>query len=123
MNDIFVSDIAMKNIVKEAVLFDTYYEDVPAGATRKGERPTDKTPEFRDFHISHIDCQGATTAIAITGLPEMPVSNISFDSVTIHATKGLTATQAKNIDLHDVQLDVAERPVYQTDRSAGIKVH
>jgi polygalacturonase len=123
VNDIFVIGITMKDIVKEAVLFDTYYEDVPAGATHKTDRPNDKTPEFRDFHISHIDCQGATTAIAITGLPGMPVSNISFDSVTIHATRGLTATQARNIDLHDVQLDVTERPVYQTDPTAGIRVH
>ena len=122
MNDIFVSDITMKNIVNEAVLFDTYYEDAPAGATHH-DHPNDKIPEFTDFHISHIDCQGAATAIAITGLPQMPVSNITFDSVTIHANKGLTATQAKNIDLHDVQLDVAERPVYQTDKTAEIKVH
>ena len=123
VNDVFVSDITMKNIVKEAVLFDTYYEDVPAGSTRRSDHPNDKIPEFRDFHISHIDCQGASTAIAITGLPQMPVSNITFDSVTIHASKGLTATQAKNIDLHDVQLDVTDRPVYQADRSAEIKVH
>ena len=123
VNEIFVSDIVMRNIVKEAVLFDTYYEDVPAGSTRKAERPTDKTPEFRDFHLSHIDCQGATTAIAITGLPGMPVRDISFDSVTIRATRGLTATQAKNIDLHDVRLDVTENPVYQADNTAEIKVH
>lgn len=122
VNDIYVSDITMKNIVNEAVLFDTYYEDVPAGATRK-DHPNDKIPEFRDFHISHIDCQGAATAIAITGLPQMPVNNIVFDSVTIHASKGLVATQAKNIDLHDVKLDVAERPVYQADRTAEINVH
>ena len=123
VNDIFVSDIVMRNIVNEAVLFDTYYEDVPAGSTRRTERPTDKTPEFRDFHISHIDCQGATTAIAITGLPGMPVRDVSFDSVTIRATRGLTATQAKNIDLHDVRLDVTENPVYQADNTAEIKVH
>ncbi|HEV2482551.1 MAG TPA: glycoside hydrolase family 28 protein [Puia sp.] len=122
VNDIFVSDITMKNIVNEAVLFDTYYEDAPAGATHH-DHPNDKIPQFTDFHISHIDCQGAKTAISITGLPQMPVSNIAFDSLTIHATKGLTATQARNIDLHDVQLDVAEKPVYQTDRTAEIKVH
>jgi len=122
VNDIFVADITMKNIVNEAVLFDTYYEDAPAGATHH-DHPNDKVPEFTDFHISHIDCQGAATAIAITGLPQMPVSNIAFDSVTIHANKGFVATQAKNIDLHDVRLDVAERPVYQTDKTAEIRVH
>jgi polygalacturonase len=121
VSDIFVNGITMKNIVNEAVLFDTYYEDMPAGATHH-DHPNDKIPEFRDFHISHIDCQGAATAIAITGLPQMPVSNIVFDSVTIHATKGLTATQAKNIELHAVQLDVTGRPVLQADNTAEIKV-
>ena len=122
MNDIFVSGITMKNIVGEAVLFDTYYEDMPAGATHH-DHPNDKIPEFRDFHISHIDCQGAAAAIAITGLPQMPVNNIRFDSITIHATKGLVATQAKNIDLQTVKLYVEERPVVQADRTAEIRIH
>ena len=119
---IYVRDIAMQHIAKEAVLFDTYYEDVPAGATRRTERPTDKTPEFRDFHISRIDCEGAATAISITGLPQMPVSNVTFDSVSIRATKGLVATQAKNIDLRDVRLDVSEKPVYRTDKTAEVRI-
>ncbi|HMI62927.1 MAG TPA: hypothetical protein VK518_18545, partial [Puia sp.] len=68
-------------------------------------------------------CTGAKTAIAITGLPELPVNNIFFDSVTIRADKGLVATQAKNIDLRNVKLDVSEKPVLQTDKTAEIRVH
>ena len=123
VDDIFVSDIAMQHIVKEAVLFDTYYEDAPAGVARKDVRYTDKTPEFRDFHISRINCNGAKTAIAITGLPQMPVSNISFDNVSITAEKGLIATQCRNIDLQRVTLDVSERPAIQTDATADVRVH
>lgn len=122
VDSIFVRDISMQHIAKEAVVFDTYYEDVPAGATRRTDRPTDKTPEFRDIYISRIDCEGAATAIAINGLPRMPVHDIHFDSVSIRATKGLVATQARNIDLHDVKLDVSERPVIQADKTAEIKV-
>jgi hypothetical protein len=44
VDSIFIRDIAMQKIVREAVLFDTYYQDVPAGAARKTEIPTDKTP-------------------------------------------------------------------------------
>jgi polygalacturonase len=73
VSDIFIRNIFMRDIVNEAVLFDTYYENVPAGAVRDGSgpKPTDKVPEFRDFHISQVYCSGAKTAIAITGLPEM----------------------------------------------------
>lgn len=120
VNDIYVSDITMQNIVKEAVLFDTYYEDAPAGVTRTNVKHTDKTPEFRDFHISRVTCRGAKTAIAITGLPQMPVSNIAFDNVSITAEKGLIATQCRNIRLRKVQLDVSEKPAIQADATAQI---
>ncbi|HEY4291078.1 MAG TPA: glycoside hydrolase family 28 protein [Puia sp.] len=125
VKDIFIQDISMRDIVREAVLFDTYYEDMPAGAIKDPNKPApkDKIPEFRDFHISRISCAGAKTAIAITGLHELPVNNIFFDSVTIRAGKGLVATQAKNIDLRNVKLDVSEKPVFQTDKTAEIRVH
>jgi len=124
VNDIFIRNISMMNIAGAAVLFDTYYEDVPAGTTQDPNRarPTDKTPEFRDFHISNINCQGAKTAIAITGLPQMPVSRIFFDKVTITAGKGVVATQAKEIDLHNVKLSVKQPPVIQADATADIRV-
>ncbi|HXB92084.1 MAG TPA: glycosyl hydrolase family 28 protein, partial [Puia sp.] len=124
VNDVFIRNINMHNIVNEAVLFDTYYEDAQAGVTKDPNKaaPEDKVPEFRDFHISNILCNGARTAISITGLPRMPVSRIAFDSVEIHSGKGLIATQAKEIDLHDVKLITQQEPVYQADKSAEIRI-
>jgi polygalacturonase len=124
VDNIFISDITMQNIVHEAVLFDTYYEDTPAGSQRDPNKPGpgDKTPEFRDFHISRVVCNGAKTGISITGLPQMPVSRISFDSVEIHSNKGLVATQAREIDLHAMKWIVQDLPVYQADKTAEIRI-
>jgi polygalacturonase len=124
VNDIFICDIQMQNIVHEAVLFDTYYENMEVGYEKDPNKPKpqDKTPEFRDFHISRIYCNGAQTGISITGLPQMPISNISFDSLQIHSTKGLVATQARDIDLHAVQWVVQEEPAVQADKTAEIRV-
>ncbi len=124
VDNIFISDIAMQHIVHEAVLFDTYYEDAPAGAQRDPNKPRaeDKTPEFRDFHISRIVCNGAQTGISITGLPQMPVSRIWFDSLEIQSNKGLVATQAREIDLHAVKWVVRDEPVYRADKTADIRV-
>jgi polygalacturonase len=125
VDNIFVDNIHMQNIVHEAVLFDTYYENMQAGVERDPNRPKpeDKTPEFRDFHISHVYCNGAQTGISITGLPQMPVSHISFDTLEIRSQKGLVATQAKAIDLHDVKWIVQEEPVIQADKTAEIITH
>jgi polygalacturonase len=121
---IFIQDIAMQHIVREAVLFDTYYEDAPAGSVKDPNqpKPEDKVPEFRDFHISRIDCQGAQSAIVITGLPQMPVHRIFFDQVHIQSDKGLVATQARDIELRNVKLVTSQQPVFQVDKTAEIKV-
>jgi polygalacturonase len=122
VDNIFIDNIHMQNIVHEAVLFDTYYENMQAGVEQDPNRPKpeDKTPEFRDFHISHVYCNGAQTGISITGLPQMPVSNIFFDRLEIKAVKGLVATQAKTISLRDVNFYVQDKPAIQADKTAQI---
>jgi len=124
VDSIFIQDIYMRDIVHEAVLFDTYYENMPAGHVKDLNKPTptDKTPEFRDFHISRVYCNGARTAIAITGLPQMQVSRIWFDTLLISSDKGLVASQARDIDLHDVKLITRETPIYQADQTAEIHI-
>jgi polygalacturonase len=125
VDNIFVDNIHMQNIVHEAVLFDTYYENMEAGVERDPNRPKpeDKTPEFRDFHLSHVYCNGAHTGISITGLPQMPVSHVSFDTLEIRSEKGLVATQARAIDLRDVKWIVRDQPTIQADKTAEITVH
>jgi polygalacturonase len=122
VDKIYIDNIRMRNIVHEAVLFDTYYENMEAGVERDPNRPKpeDKTPEFKDFYISHVYCIGAKTGISITGLPQMPVSNIRFDTLEIQAEKGLVATQAKAIKLHKVNFVVQDQQQIHSDKTAQI---
>jgi polygalacturonase len=98
--NIYIDGIEMKNIAKEAISFDTYYEDVVAGK-EKGDVPTkikDKIPEFTDFYLNNINCTNAETAVYINGLEEMPVHHIYFNNVNLTAKKGFVANYASNID-------------------------
>ena len=124
VKDIYITNIFMSDIVGEAVLFDTYYEDVPAGKTADSVRTVlrDKTPQFRDFYISNVHCNGAKTAISIIGLPEMPVRNIYFENMTISATNGFVANDATDISLKKVKLITLLQPVYKNGNSKNIKV-
>ncbi len=112
-----IDHIAMKDIANEAILFDTYYENVPASAAtlrvavQKDER---KVPEFRDFLIRDIDCLGAGTAIAITGLPQSPVHGITIEDAVISARRGLHARNAADILLRRVQITTPESPAVTT---------
>jgi DNA sulfur modification protein DndE len=107
---IYVSNINMKDIPEEAILFDMYYmakdplEDKGAAPKVSVVPVTEATPQFRDFYISHVLCYGAATAIFIRGLPEMHISHITLDDITIRADKAGALIEASDIAMHNVNL-------------------
>ncbi|MGG9971511.1 glycoside hydrolase family 28 protein [Ferruginibacter sp. SUN002] len=123
VKDIYICNIYMKDILHEAISFDTYYEDVPAGAVKDTVRTVrDKTPVFSDFHMSNIFCNGAESAVSITGLPEMPIRKLFFDNVTISAKKGFEATDAADLSLKNVKLIVPTDNVYTLNNVPGVTI-
>lgn len=110
---IYISDINMKDIVGEALLFDMYYEakdPVPLAGEQRAAPVvetfpvTDATPLFKDFHVRNVVCNGAAKAIFVRGLPEMNIADIYLDNMVIKAKKGMECTEATGIHLKNVQL-------------------
>ncbi|GAA4460244.1 hypothetical protein GCM10023189_35060 [Nibrella saemangeumensis] len=126
---IYVSDINMTNIPGEAILFDMYYaaKDPVPQAGESNELPTiaaqplnEGTPQFRDFHIRNVVCQGAETGILIRGLPEMAIRNIEIENATLVANAGLVCVEADNIKLKNVMLLTKENTVMKVQNSKNI---
>ena len=75
---IFINDIMMTDIMKEAIVFECDYVENGKGGEDKYNDPeyvngfTEKqrryTPEFQDIHISNVVCKKSRTAIRATGL-------------------------------------------------------
>jgi len=101
VHDIYIDHIFMHDILNEAILFSTYYED---DKKLKNVEVNERTPRFRDFWMSHIYCNNAKIAISIIGLPEMPVSNLHFSDMVISAKQPVMATEASDIDLKNVDI-------------------
>ena len=108
----------MRDILNEAILFNTYYEDDAKPNTSNPVAVNNKTPRFQDFHISNIYCNNAKAAIAITGLPEMPVNHIYLSDITISADKGFSAVDASNIYLKNVNI-ISPAPMLATLSNAS----
>jgi polygalacturonase len=101
VHDIYIENIYMHDILNEAILFSTYYEDEKK---LSNVEVNDRTPRFQDFYINSIFCNNAKTAISITGLQEMPVNHIHFSDITISALYPVTATEASDISLKNVKI-------------------
>ena len=100
---VYASGIYMTGIQREAVLFNTYYEQKRPSEEKRPVTPT--TPRFRDFYLDSIYCQGAGSAISLTGLPEMPLSGIHFSAVNITARSGVSARDTASITFHHVKIN------------------
>ncbi|HUZ58124.1 MAG TPA: glycoside hydrolase family 28 protein [Hanamia sp.] len=125
VKNIFVKNILMNDIRNEAILFDTHYKDAPAGSIRKNtiNEESDKVPLFTDFYFDSISCKGAKTAISITGLPQMPVTNIHFKNMNITSDKGFIATDASDIYLDNVKIIPEHGPVYRLYHVKNITIN
>ncbi len=106
VKNVYIKNVYMANIVEAAFLFDTYYQNVPAGATRveEAELPTDKIPDLHDFYISNVHCNGADVALSITGLPNKPVRRLFFDNVTVQSKEGFVIKNAEDIEFKNSKI-------------------
>lgn len=117
VENIFIKDIYMKDIPAEAILFDMYYmaKDPVALVGEKRELPKvefkavdETTPQFRNFHISNVYCNGAEKGIFLRGLPEMHVKDIVLENMVLQANKGIDVQEASGITFKNIKIISAE---------------
>jgi len=122
VRDIYIDNVYMHDILNEAVLFSTYYEDEKPGDGSQKFEVNSKTPIFSDFYISHVYGSGAKSAISITGLPEMPVSKIHFSDMVLSATKPVDITEASNITMDNVKILSAQKTLITANNAWDINL-
>ena len=114
---IYVNNIVMKDIAGQAILFDMYYaaQDPVPLTGEKREAPkvefktvNESTPQFKDFYVNNIVCNGAEKAIFIRGLPEMHVKNVVLENMVLQANKGIDIQEATGIQLRNIKVISAE---------------
>jgi len=103
----------MKDIPAEAILFDMYYmaKDPVALNGEKREppkvetKPVDETtPQFRNFYLRNITCNGASKGIFVRGIPEMHVQNLLIENAVLQSDEGIDIQEASGINLSNITL-------------------
>ena len=115
VEEIRISNIVMKNIPKTAFVFNLFYDrNIPEGPV------TEKTPIFRNIHISNVTATGVNEAGMIWGINEMPVSNLTFSNINIEAKTGFAITTAKEIEFHNVTINTQDGPSFIVKDAANL---
>jgi polygalacturonase len=118
VENIYINDIYMSNIVQDAILFDLYY----FVKEKSGNVPPvdETTPQFRNIHLKNIVCKGARRAVLLQGLPEMNLNNITFEKVVIEAATGMYCNDATNIKMKNLCISTPAMPVIKIENAKDI---
>ncbi|MBS1231353.1 MAG: glycoside hydrolase family 28 protein [Bacteroidetes bacterium] len=114
VEDVRVSNVNMYNIVNEGILITLRYQ--PALPEPLSER----TPEVRNIHLSNINIRQAQRPVAIYGLEERAVSQVSFNDIRSFSEKGILLENTSDISFHDMKMEIAGGSPFEAKDSQGI---
>ena len=94
VSHLFFKDIDMKD-VKNALIISEYYPKILPPDAEAAQPITRLTPHFHDITLENVTATGSTSAGAIVGLPEAPITGVVLRNVKIGAQHGLTISYAE----------------------------
>ncbi|WP_246386676.1 glycoside hydrolase family 28 protein [Rufibacter quisquiliarum] len=133
VENIWISNIDMINIPTQAISFNLFYggnspvleEDQKASTEARVEKQvpvTEETPSFKNIWMRDITVSGADEAVALQGLPEMNLQNVSIENAFLKAKKGITAVDATGITLKNVKVLTDKGPALTIYNSKNVNV-
>jgi polygalacturonase len=115
VEEIRVSNIVMKNIKREAFEFNLFYDK-----NQPEEPVSERTPAFRNIHISNVTGSEVKQTCVLTGISEMPIENLTFNNINVEAETGFDIKTARNIELHNVEVSVKSGAAFKAQDVEGL---
>lgn len=103
VENIYIRDIYMANILREALLFDLFY----AQKATKNDTvivADETTPAFRNIDIRRVTAKDAGKAMFFNGLPEMNIQQIHLEDVFMSAARGAELVESDGIEFRNVEI-------------------
>ncbi len=115
IENVRISNLVMRNIREAAIILTTFYRKSDP------EPVSDRTPIFRNIHISGITAAGTITC-EVTGLAEMPIENVTFSDIQLTGKTGFAIKDAKRIELHHVTVNTESGPAFTATGVDGLEL-
>ncbi len=118
VENIYVSNVSMTDILTESFLFDLFYIGKSAVEVLVDGDLTpedtivypvnEETPAFRNIHFKNIVSKNARRAMFFNGLPEMNIENVHLEDIVITSKIGAELVESKNIVMKNVSIHSSE---------------
>lgn len=114
VENIYIDNISMNDIVTDAFLFDLYYggksaseslEDGDDNLQNNDMQSVDETtPVFRNIFVKNIVSRNSRRAMFFNGLPEMNITNIHLENAQFTSEWGASLTESDGIIFKNVSI-------------------
>lgn len=115
VEEIRVDNIIMRDIRRNAFIFDLFYDKHSTV-----EPVTERTPVFRNIHLSNITGTGIKQIGYIKGIEEMPIEEISFSNINMDAEEGFDVETATHIRFYNIDYSVEKGPSIDLKKCSNI---
>lgn len=121
VENIFVDGIYMKNIAREAILFEYEYEDKGAVKLKDQKVNDNKVPQFKNFQLRHIYCDGAETAFSVQGIEESPLDHVSLNGGLFRTTRGIEGKFMHDIAFQNLHIEISDNALFTLSNSTDVQ--
>ena len=133
VENIFIENITMNNIVTDGLLFDLFYGGKSASeALADGDEGEvtdmpfkevdETTPAFRNIHISNVRCNDARRAMLFNGLPEMNVEHVTVTDAWFCTTTGAQINESTDVALKNVTIIPQQGPALAINNAKEVSI-
>lgn len=114
VEDIRVSNVTMYNMINEGILITLRYQ-----VTSK-EELSERTPSVNNVQFSGINIRGANRPVAVYGLEERDVREISFNDIRIFSENGILLENTSGVTFHDIRMEINQGSPLEAKDSKNI---
>jgi polygalacturonase len=114
IEDLLVSNIVMNNMINEGVLITLRYQNSAP------EPLSERTPACNNVRISGIIQKGGTRPVAIYGLEERDITQVSISNMESTTRRGILVENGSGINFHDMKMDIQEGSALEAKDSKKI---
>ena len=79
-----------------------------------------RTPAVKNVHLSNINIRDAQRPVAIYGLEERAVTQVSFNDIRSFSKKGILLENTSGISFHDITMEISEGSPLEAKDSQGL---
>jgi polygalacturonase len=113
VEDITATHFTLNNVTNAIVLTLSYVKTDP-------EPLSERTPLFRDIHISDVTARGSETCCLIDGLKEQPIQDVSLNNLDVEGENGILCDYVRDVTFRNVAIHAHDNG-YEESHSENVK--